>query len=283
MSLERQGLKLAEVSAEVGKLTVENAHKQEAIDQLTMQKDLAEKALQEWKDKYSMLELHYKRLQDSIQPLSDQAQAQQSYKSLYEQVVVQNQQLHEALNQSNVKHEEQLKQVMEDVSAKDERRRTEIIRGHKQEILAKQIEITALKEELMQKDAVSEAGSSALVFIRVALATDFVTWTGCCSQGRAGSAFQFGRTGSVTICFCGDLEGQPSGQSSRGTCRPCSLHIRLENELLQVPAKRPKLQAAAEACSGEASSLSTSVLSLQLFGCLLNSWQQLSANLGVTG
>ncbi|OLP73711.1 hypothetical protein AK812_SmicGene46962, partial [Symbiodinium microadriaticum] len=160
MSLERQGLKLAEVSAEVGKLTVENAHKQEAIDQLTMQKDLAEKALQEWKDKYSMLELHYKRLQDSIQPLSDQAQAQQSYKSLYEQVVVQNQQLHEALNQSNVKHEEQLKQVMEDVSAKDERRRTEIIRGHKQEILAKQIEITALKEELMQKDAVSEAAAA---------------------------------------------------------------------------------------------------------------------------
>ncbi|CAE7866553.1 unnamed protein product, partial [Symbiodinium necroappetens] len=180
MSLERQGLKLAEVSAEVGKLTVENAHKQEAIDQLTMQKDLAEKALQEWKDKYSMLELHYKRLQDSIQPLSDQAQAQQSYKSLYEQVVVQNQQLHEALNQSNLKHEQQLKQVMEDVSAKDERRRTEIIRGHKQEILAKQIEITALKEELMQKDAVSEAAAKAGLALHSSL-------VGACQESKAAS------------------------------------------------------------------------------------------------
>lgn len=259
MSLERQGAKLAEVSAEVAKLTVENAYKQEAIDQLTVQKDVAEKALQEWKDKYSMLELHYKRLQDSIQPLSDQAQSQQSYKSLYEQAVVHNQELHGALSQSNKQHEQQLKKVLEDVSAKDERRRSEILRGHKQEILAKEIEITALKEELMQKDAVKEAGSSALVFIRVALARDVLTWTGC-SQGRAGSAFQFGRTGSVTICFCGDLEGEPiRSQSSTGTCRPCSLHIRLENELWQVPAKRARMQAAPEACSGQASSLSTSV------------------------
>ncbi|CAE7221036.1 unnamed protein product [Symbiodinium sp. CCMP2456] len=119
MSLERQGAKLAEVSAEVAKLTVENAYKQEA-------------------------------------------QSQQSYKSLYEQAVVHNQELHGALSQSNKQHEQQLKKVLEDVSAKDERRRSEILRGHKQEILAKEIEITALKEELMQKDAVKEAGSSAL-------------------------------------------------------------------------------------------------------------------------